>query len=111
LKNILLKKIKNSKMNKKQKNRKLISQNKRNRMINRRYLSTIKTLSKLIKIQKKQDAEKTDLSIFPQTGNKIQKNEKHQKLINSFYSIVDKAVKKKVIHKNTAARKKSKLSK
>lgn len=34
-------------MNKKQRNRKLVLQNKRNRMINRRYTSTIKTLSKL----------------------------------------------------------------
>ena len=34
-------------MNKKQRNRKIVSQNKRNRIINRRYTSTIKTLSKL----------------------------------------------------------------
>ena len=34
-------------MNKKQRNRKLVTQNKRNRLINRRYTSTIKTLSKL----------------------------------------------------------------
>jgi hypothetical protein len=32
-------------MNKKQRNRKIVSQNKRNRIINRRYTSTIKTLS------------------------------------------------------------------
>jgi ribosomal protein S20 len=38
-------------MNKKQKNRKLIAQNKRNRMVNRRYTSTIKTLSKLFKLK------------------------------------------------------------
>ena len=31
-------------MNKKQKNRKIVTQNNRNRMINRRYISTIKTL-------------------------------------------------------------------
>ena len=34
-------------MNKKQRNRKIVAQNKRNRIINRRYSSTIKTLSKL----------------------------------------------------------------
>ena len=34
-------------MNKKQRNRKVVTQNKRNRLINRRYTSTIKTLSKL----------------------------------------------------------------
>jgi len=35
-------------MNKKQKNRKIVTQNNRNRMINRRYISTIKTLAKLL---------------------------------------------------------------
>ena len=34
-------------MNKNQKNRKLIQQNKRNKMINRRYTSTIKTIFKI----------------------------------------------------------------
>ena len=34
-------------MNKKQKNRKIVTQNNRNRMINRRYTSSIKTLLKL----------------------------------------------------------------
>ena len=35
-------------MNKKQRNRKLVTQNRRNKLINRRYTSTIKTFSKLI---------------------------------------------------------------
>jgi ribosomal protein S20 len=34
-------------MNKKQRNRKIVTQNNRNRIINRRYSTTIKTLSKL----------------------------------------------------------------
>ena len=34
-------------MNKKQRNRKNVTQNKRNRMINRRYSSTVRSLSKL----------------------------------------------------------------
>jgi ribosomal protein S20 len=34
-------------MNKKQRNRKTVAQNKRNRVMNRRYTSTIKTLSKI----------------------------------------------------------------
>jgi small subunit ribosomal protein S20 len=92
-------------MNKKQKNRKLVSQNQRNRIINRRYLSTIRTLAKLIKaqdlLQKNEKEENEKNTIIA----------KKQKLVNAFYSIVDKAVKKNVIHKNTAARKKSKLSK
>jgi small subunit ribosomal protein S20 len=101
-------------MNKKQKNRKLVLQNQRNRIINRRYLSTIKTLSKLIKAQhliEKNEKENKNKGIEKvKTENTILFSKK-QKLLSAFYSIVDKAVKKKVIHKNTAARKKSKLSK
>ena len=40
-------------MTKKQRNRKLVTQNKRNRIINRRYISTIKTLTKLFNIKLK----------------------------------------------------------
>ena len=40
-------------MSKKQRNRKLVTQNKRNRIINRRYTSTIKTLTKLFNIKLK----------------------------------------------------------
>jgi len=40
-------------MNKKQKNRKQVTQNKRNRIINKRYVSTIKTLVKLFLNKKK----------------------------------------------------------
>jgi len=32
-----------------------------------------------------------------------------QKIVNNLYSIFDKAVKKGIVHKNTAARKKSKV--
>jgi ribosomal protein S20 len=32
-------------------------------------------------------------------------------LVNNLYSVIDKAIKKKVIHKNTAARKKSRIGK
>lgn len=94
-------------MNKKQRNRKLVTQNKRNRMINRRYSSTIKTLSKLFMSKVKSsssnlqqnDEEKSKLKIETKT------------LVNKVYSIIDKAVKKGVIHKNTAARKKSRIGK
>lgn len=91
-------------MNKKQRNRKLVTQNKRNRMINRRYSSTIKTLSKLFltKIKTKSTVEEVDQAKFKtETKN----------LVNKVYSIIDKAVKKGVIHKNTAARKKSRIGK
>jgi small subunit ribosomal protein S20 len=92
-------------MNKKQKNRKLVKQNKRNRMINRRYSSTIKSLSKLF------------ISKVKGSNNTVEEEEKSKvkletlNIVNKVYSIIDKAVKKGVIHKNTAARKKSKIGK
>jgi len=90
-------------MTKKQRNRKLIQQNKRNRMINRRYTSTIKTLSKLLKSK----AKTSQLEINSEST--LEKKVETKNLLNNFYSIVDKAVKKGVIHKNRAGRKKSKI--
>ena len=80
-------------MNKKQRNRKIVAQNNRNRLINRRYTSTIKSLSKIFWKKIKEKAQKIDL----------------EKIVNNLYSIFDKAVKKGIVHKNTAARKKSKV--
>lgn len=85
----ILQQLRKNIMNKKQRNRKTIAQNKRNRMINRRYLSTIKTLFKLFLLGK----EKTEKTPF----------------VSKLNSIIDKAIKKKVIHKNTGARKKSRI--
>jgi len=92
-------------MNKKQRNRKLVSQNKRNRMINRRYTSTIKTLLKLFLLKIKVGAIETN------TDEKTKIKTESIKLSQNLSSIIDKAVKKGVIHKNTAARKKSRISK
>jgi len=94
-------------MNKKQRNRKLVTQNKRNRIINRRYTSTIKTLSKLFLGKLKTIDKNVDL----EGEKKIQRNNEFLKIIGTIYSFIDKAVKKKVLHKNTAARKKSKIRK
>jgi small subunit ribosomal protein S20 len=92
-------------MNKKQRNRKIVSQNKRNRIINRRYTSTIKTLSKLF-------LSKVKIINNEQTSDiKSQLKKESLGLIKNLYSIIDKAVKKGVIHKNTAARKKSRFGK
>lgn len=92
-------------MNKKQRNRKIVSQNKRNRIINRRYSSTIKTLSKLF-------LNKVKIINNEQTSDiKSQLKKESLGLIKNLYSIIDKAVKKGVIHKNTAARKKSRFGK
>jgi small subunit ribosomal protein S20 len=95
-------------MTKKLRNKKHIKQNKRNRIINRRYTSTIKTLFKLLnlKIQKILEDENLKKSSDLTSEGKTLKTES-QILLNNLYSIIDKAVKKDVIHKNTAARKKS----
>lgn len=92
-------------MNKKQRNRKIVAQNKRNRIINRRYSSTIKSLSKLFKNKIKNCIEATENEAKNQIKNDL------SKLICNLYSIIDKATKKGVIHKNNGARKKSKLIK
>jgi small subunit ribosomal protein S20 len=91
-------------MNKKQRNRKVVKQNKRNRIINRRYSSTIKTLLKLfnIKIKKISASSEEDTILIKKESSK---------LVNNLYSVIDKAVKKGVVHKNNAARKKSKIAK
>jgi small subunit ribosomal protein S20 len=90
-------------MNKKQRNRKIVTQNNRNRIINRRYSTTIKTLSKLFATKVK--------AFVGDTNEKEQVKAETAKVITKLYSIIDKAVKKGVIHKNTAARKKSKVAK
>ena len=92
-------------MNKKQRNRKLTTQNKRNRIINRRYSSTIKSLSKLFKTKIKTFNTDTNLE------NQEQLKKDTSILISNLYSVIDKAAKKNVIHKNNAARKKSTIYK
>ena len=87
---------------KKQRNRKLVKQNRRNRIVNKRYISTIKTLSKLF-------AHK--ISDFSESLNKGETKKEIFNTLKNLYSIIDKAVKKGVIHKNTAARKKSRFGK
>lgn len=74
--------------------------NKRNRLQNRFYKSSVKTLIKLFGKQ---------LKIYQISQNSEDKI-KAQKILNSIYSLIDKGCKKNVFHKNTAARKKSKLA-
>jgi small subunit ribosomal protein S20 len=90
-------------MNKKQRNRKTVTQNKRNRMINRRYSSTVRSLSKLF-ISK--------VKVANEANKDTKENAKLEvkNLINKLFSIIDKSVKKGVIHKNNAARRKSAIS-
>lgn len=80
--------------------KKRIDLNERNRLQNRFYKSSVRNLIKsLVK----------DLEIYKISKNPKDK-EKLQKTLNSVYSLIDKGAKKNVFHKNTAARKKAKLS-
>ena len=92
-------------MNKKQRNRKTVQQNRRNRIINKRYTTSIKSLTKLFlnKIKSITNIENASFA----SEMKLQAKE----ILNKFYSMIDKAVKKGIVHKNTAARKKSRFDK
>ena len=72
----------------------------RNRLQNRFYKTSVRTLTKLFL---------NNLEIYkasPTAENK----EKVQNILNTIYSLIDKACKKNIFHKNNAARKKSKLA-
>jgi len=84
--------------NKSAKKRILIS--KRNNLQNRFYKSSVRTLTKRFL---------NDLEIY-KNSQSITDKEKVQIILNSIYSLIDKGLKKNVYHKNTAARKKSKIS-
>jgi small subunit ribosomal protein S20 len=84
--------------NKSAKKRILIS--KRNTLQNRFYKSSVRTLTKRFL---------KDLEIYKDSQSTTDK-EKAQIVLNSIYSLIDKGLKKNVYHKNTAARKKAKLS-
>ena len=98
-------------MNKKQRNRKIVTQNKRNRIINRRYSSTIKTLFKLFLIKIKSFTSETLENNLDKNTTSAKTKQELNQLVGNLYSMIDKAIKKDVIHKNTAARKKSRIGK
>jgi len=80
--------------------RKRIKINERNRLINRFYKSSVQTLIKKF-FQK--------LEIYK--ASKTSEDQKTvQEALNSIYSLIDKGTKKKVFHKNTAAKKKARLA-
>ena len=85
---------------KKQKKKKLLLQNQRNKIINRYYNSTIKTYIKLFLHR---------IQIILKLNNKIINLVDLHSLLQKCYQILDKATKKKVIHKNKALKKKSQL--
>jgi len=73
----------------------------RNRLINKSYKSTVRTLTKkTIENCAKYKKE-------PNENNKVL----IQQSLNSAFSLIDKAVKKNVLHKNNGANKKSKINK
>jgi small subunit ribosomal protein S20 len=79
---------------------KRIQINQRDRLRNRFYKSSVRTLIK--SFFKELEIYKTSKN----SGNK----ENLQKVLSSVYSLLDKGTKKNVFHKNAAARKKSKLA-
>jgi small subunit ribosomal protein S20 len=84
--------------NKSAKKRILIA--KRNRLQNRFYKTSVRTLTKMFL------ASLEEYKVDKSTENK----EKAQKILNSIYSLIDKGTKRNVFHRNTAARRKSKLT-
>lgn len=80
--------------------KKRIEITKRNRLRNRYYKSSVKTLIKVFS---------HELQGYKTSQNPEEK-EKLKKILNSIYSLIDKATKKNIFHKNAAARKKSKLT-
>lgn len=84
--------------NKSAKKRILIA--KRNRLQNRFYITSVRTLTKLFL---------KNLEIYKESKT-VENKTKVENILNSLYSLIDKGSKKKVFHKNTAARKKSKLA-
>lgn len=80
--------------------KKRIGINERNRFQNRYYKTSVRTLTKLF--FKNLEASKNDQTERSKTKLKT--------ILNSAYSFLDKGTKKNIFHKNTAARKKSKLA-
>ena len=84
--------------NKSAKKRILVAE--RNRQVNKSYKSTVRTLIKK--------------TIINCANYKKEPNPENQELINSSlnkaYSLIDKAVKKNVLHKNNGANKKSRIN-
>jgi small subunit ribosomal protein S20 len=79
---------------------KRIEINERNRLQNRFYKSSVRTLMKVFF---------KDLEIY-KTSQNLEDKEKVKKLLSSVYSLIDKGTKKNVFHKNTAAKKKARLA-
>jgi len=80
--------------------KKRILTNERNRLQNRFYKSSVRTLTKMF-------LQSVEVYKTSQTNENKQKA---QTILNTVYSLIDKATKKNILHKKTAARKKSQLA-
>jgi small subunit ribosomal protein S20 len=79
---------------------KRIEINKRNRVTNKYYKTSVRTLIKLFF---------KNLEVYKDSQN-VEEKEKLKEILSSIYSLMDKGTKKHIFHKNTAARKKAKLA-
>ena len=73
----------------------------RNRLINKSYRSTVRTLTK----KTLENCEKFKIDPSENNKNLVKTS------LNKAFSLIDKAVKKNVLHKNNGANKKSKINK
>jgi small subunit ribosomal protein S20 len=80
--------------------RKRIGINERNRLRNRYYKTSVRTLTKLFF----KNLKLTENQQTPESKEKL------QTILNSIYSFLDKGTKKNIFHKNTAARQKARLA-
>ena len=79
--------------------KKRIHTNERNRLKNRFYKSSVRTLTKSFFKY---------LEVYKNSKD-LEDKENVKKTLNSIYSLIDKGTKRNVFHKNTAARKKEQL--
>ena len=79
---------------------KRIDINRRNRLGNKFYKTSVRTLIKLFF---------KNLEVYKTSKNPEDK-QKLNEILSSVYSMMDKGTKKNIFHKNTAARKKAKLA-
>ena len=79
--------------------KKRINTNERNRLQNRFYKSSVRTLTKSFFKY---------LEVYESSKN-LEDKDKIKKTLNSIYSLIDKGTKRNVFHKNTAKRKKAQL--
>lgn len=79
---------------------KRIGINQRNRLKNKYYKTSVKTLMKLFFL---------NLDVYKNSQD-IEDKQKLKEILSSIYQLMDKGTKKKIFHRNTAARKKARLA-